>query len=141
MTEREVRREVELEAAPDEVWAAFTDERLLSEWLAEEVELEPVEGAPARFRSDGEEREGTVIRVDAGRRLAFTWSREGDLPSEVELTVDAVAGGSRVVVVERAIVRASMVAGARWETRLEALACCCECCTCCSATPPLLALG
>jgi len=120
--ELEVRREVELDAAPAEVWEAVTDERVLSEWLADEVELEPVEGAPARFRSGGEEREGTVIRVEEGSRLAFTWSREGELPSEVELTVDAVAGGTRVVVVERAIVGPTALAGAGWSGRLEALA-------------------
>jgi uncharacterized protein YndB with AHSA1/START domain len=121
-TEREVRREIELEAAPEEVWEAFTSERLLSEWLAEEVELEPVEGAPARFRSAGEEREGTVLRVEEGRSIAFTWSRDGDLPSEVELTVDAVAGGSRVIVVERAIVGPTSLSPGAWSARLPALA-------------------
>jgi uncharacterized protein YndB with AHSA1/START domain len=122
VTERVVRREVELDAPPDEVWEAFVDERLLSEWLADAVELEPVEGSPARFRTGDDEREGTVLRVEEGRSIAFTWSRDGELPSEVELRVDAVAGGSRVVVVERAIVGATALAGAGWSGRLEALA-------------------
>jgi uncharacterized protein YndB with AHSA1/START domain len=121
-TEREVRREVELEADPTEVWEAFVDERLLSEWLADDVELEPVEGSPARFRDGDSAREGTVLRVEEGRRLAFTWSRDGVLPSEVELTVDAVAGGSRVVVVERAIAGPTALASASWGGRLEGLA-------------------
>jgi uncharacterized protein YndB with AHSA1/START domain len=120
-SEREVRREVELEADPAAVWEALTDERLLSEWLADEVELEPVEGSPARFRTSDEEREGTVVRVEEGRLLAFTWSREGELPSEVELTVDAVAAGSRVVVVERAIVGPAGLSGSAWAARLGGL--------------------
>jgi uncharacterized protein YndB with AHSA1/START domain len=120
-SEREVRREVELDATPEEVWEAMVDDRVLSEWLADEVELEPVEGSPARFRSDGEEREGTVLRVEEGRRLAFTWSREGELPSEVELTVDAIAGRSRVVVVERAIVGPVGLSGSAWAARLGGL--------------------
>jgi uncharacterized protein YndB with AHSA1/START domain len=122
VTEREVRREIELEAAPADVWEAFVNERLLSEWLADEVELEPVEGSPARFRTGGEQREGTVLRVEEGRSIAFTWSRDGDLPSEVELRVDAVPDGSRVVVVERAIVGATALAAASWSARLAALA-------------------
>jgi len=122
VTERAVRREVELDASPEEVWEALADDRLLSEWLADEVELEPVEGSPARFRTGGEEREGTVLRVEEGRRLAFTWSREGELPSEVELTVDAVAGRSRVVVVERTIVGPAALSGSAWSARLGGLA-------------------
>src|SRR2546421_455970 len=44
---REVKREVELEAPPAEVWEALVDPRLLSEWLAGEVEMEAIPGAPA----------------------------------------------------------------------------------------------
>jgi uncharacterized protein YndB with AHSA1/START domain len=122
VSEREVRREVKLDARPEEVWEALVDDRLLSEWLADEVELEPVEGSPARFRTGAEEREGTVLRVEEGRSIAFTWSRDGDLPSEVELRVDAVTGGSRVVVVERAILGPTGLSGHAWGGRLEALA-------------------
>jgi uncharacterized protein YndB with AHSA1/START domain len=119
---REVRREVELEAAPEEVWRALVDPGLLEEWLADEVEMEPIPGSPARFRSGGEEREGTVLRVEAEHRLAFTWSRPGEAPSEVELTVDAVADRTRLLVVERAIAGPTSVSPAGWSRRLTALA-------------------
>ena len=76
VTERAVRREVELDASPEEVWEALADDRLLSEWLADEVEL----------------------------------------------TVDAVAGRSRVVVVERAIVGPAALSGSAWSARLGGLA-------------------
>jgi uncharacterized protein YndB with AHSA1/START domain len=119
---REVRREVELEATPGEVWEALVDPRLLAEWLADEVEMEPVPGAPARFRSGDVERAGEVLRVDEEHRLAFSWARPGEPASEVELIVDAVADGTRLVVVERALVGPSAMAAAGWADRLAALA-------------------
>ena len=36
----EMTRSVELDAAPAEVWDALTEEALLAEWLADEVEIE-----------------------------------------------------------------------------------------------------
>ena len=60
-----VTRSVLLAAAPAEVWEALTDESILREWLAAEVEIEPREGGELVCRyEDGEERRGEV-----------TWSR------------------------------------------------------------------
>jgi uncharacterized protein YndB with AHSA1/START domain len=96
-----VKRSVVLEAAPEEVWEAVTDEARLSEWLAPEVELEPREGGELRCRyEDGEERHGEVELVEEAERLAFRWWRDGAGPSRVELLVDAVAGGTRLTVIE-----------------------------------------
>jgi uncharacterized protein YndB with AHSA1/START domain len=120
--QREVTREVELDAGPAEVWEAISDPALLGGWLADEVEMEPVPGSPARFRSGSEEREGTVIDVEEERRLSFTWSRPGEAPTEVELTLDAVADRTRLVVVERAIVGPTGLSGGAWNARLTALA-------------------
>jgi uncharacterized protein YndB with AHSA1/START domain len=119
---REVRREVELDAPPADVWEALVDDRLLSEWLADEVELDPVPGGPARFRDGDDEREGMVLEVDEERRLSFTWSRPGEAPSEVELIVDAVADRTRLVVVERALVGATSLSASAWSSRLQAAA-------------------
>ncbi len=119
----EVRREARFDASADELWEAVTDERLLADWLADEVELDPVPGAEARFEVDGEERRGFVLRVEEERSIAWTWARPGEAPSEVELTVDAVADGtSRLVVVERAISTAPATAALVWDHRLVGLA-------------------
>jgi uncharacterized protein YndB with AHSA1/START domain len=118
---REVRREADFDASPEELWEAVTDERLLSEWLADEVELDPVEGARLRVREGDQEREGVVTRVEEERFLAFEWEREGGL-CEVELIVDAISGGSRLVVVERAVSGPAALAGATWSAKLTALA-------------------
>ena len=119
---REVRREADFDASPAELWEAVTDERLLSEWLADEVELDPVEGAPLRVREGNEEREGVVTRVEEERVLSFEWERPGSGVSEVELIVAAVSGGSRLVVVERAVSGPVALAGAGWRAKLTALA-------------------
>ena len=119
---REVRREADFEASTAELWEALTEERLLSEWLADEVELDPVEGAPLRVREGDEEREGVITRVEEERILSFEWERPGSGLSEVELIVDAVAGGSRLIVVERAVAGPTALAGAAWRVKLAALA-------------------
>ena len=96
-----VKRTVFLDAPPQEVWEAVTDEVVLSEWLAPEVQLEPVEGGQLVCRyEDGEERRGEVELVEEAERLAFRWWRQGAGPSRVELRVDAVDDGTRLTVVE-----------------------------------------
>jgi uncharacterized protein YndB with AHSA1/START domain len=128
-----VTRSVLLDSDPAEVWEALTDETALSEWLAPEVELEPREGGRVRCRyEDGSERRGEVELVEEAERLSFHWRREGGEPSRVELSVDAVAGGTRVTVIETAGRRAdlwsrsphngpSTAVGGGWASRLGAL--------------------
>jgi uncharacterized protein YndB with AHSA1/START domain len=98
-----VTRSVELDAAPAEVWDALTEAALLREWLADEVELEAEPGGEIVCRyADGEERRGEVELVEEAERLAWSWRREGDGPSRVELVLDAVAAGTRLTVIETA---------------------------------------
>jgi uncharacterized protein YndB with AHSA1/START domain len=121
--ERRVERETVLEAPSSEVWEALTDERLLGEWLADEAELEPVPGGSASFRfADGSERRGTVLEVEDERRLAFTWARPGEPETQVELTLEPLVVGTRLIVVERVSSGAPMaLSGAAWGARLTAL--------------------
>jgi uncharacterized protein YndB with AHSA1/START domain len=108
----QVERERTFEATPEEVWEAITDERLLSEWLADDAEIDPEPGGEVRFRV-----------VEEGRRLAFTWSRDGEGPSQVEFTLEPAVSGTRLVVVERAL-KAPLASGTghRWQGALEELA-------------------
>lgn len=118
-----VERSVVVEAPADEVWEAITDESLLSEWLADEVELDPRAGGEVVCRyEDGEERRGEVTLVEEAEQLAFEWRRRGEAPSRVELVVEAVARGTRVVVTESGPARsASPLLAAGWSARLGAL--------------------
>ncbi|MBS1879585.1 MAG: SRPBCC domain-containing protein [Actinobacteria bacterium] len=120
-----VKRTVLLDAPPDRVWEALVDPALLSEWLAPEVELDPREGGEVVCRfADGEERRGEVAVVEEAERLAFTWRREEGGESWVEWTLDAVAAGTRLTVIETATPAGPMLlaaGGARWARRLASL--------------------
>jgi uncharacterized protein YndB with AHSA1/START domain len=120
--ERRVERDRVIDAPADEVWEALTEASLLSEWLGDEVELDPREGGELSVRTGSEERRGGVAWVEEGRELAFTWSRDGDPPSLVELSLEPAVAGTRVRVVERALAGPVAISGHAWEERLTALA-------------------
>lgn len=108
-----VTRSVELDAPPADVWDALTEETLLREWLADEVELEPEPGGEIVCRyADGEERRGEVELVEEAERLAWSWRRDGAEPSRVELLLDAVAAGTRLTIIETAPVFETVPFGA-----------------------------
>jgi uncharacterized protein YndB with AHSA1/START domain len=98
-----VERETLIEASPGEVWEAITDEDRLEEWIAPEVELDPVEGGDATFRYEDGERTGTVETVEEEERFAFTWGRPGEGESLVEFTIEPLPFGTRLTVVETPI--------------------------------------
>lgn len=123
--ERSVRRETVLDVDNDTAWEAISDEGMLEQWLAEEVELEPVEGTPARFVVDGEERTGEVVEVDDGAGLSFTWAVAGRPATLVELSLAPAGAGTRVTVVETASmpIGATAFAGScAWGPRVAKLA-------------------
>jgi uncharacterized protein YndB with AHSA1/START domain len=108
-----VRRSVELDAAPAVVWDALTEDALLGEWLADEVELEAEPGGEIVCRyADGEERRGEVELVEEAERLAWSWRRDGGEPSRVELVLDAVADRTRLTVIETSTVFETVPFGA-----------------------------
>jgi uncharacterized protein YndB with AHSA1/START domain len=115
-----VERETMVEATPEEVWEALTDEDRLEEWLAPDVELDPYEGGEIAVRDGDDHRHGTVETVEEGERFAFTWSRPGEGESFVEFTIEALPGGSRVTVVETPIGPTAMAIGA-WGSALPRL--------------------
>jgi uncharacterized protein YndB with AHSA1/START domain len=115
-----VERDTMVEASPEEVWEALTDEDRLQEWLAPDVELDPTEGGEIAVRDGDEERAGTVETVEENERFAFTWSRPGEGESFVEFTIEALPGGSRVTVVETPVGPTAQAAGG-WGGRLARL--------------------
>jgi uncharacterized protein YndB with AHSA1/START domain len=115
-----VERETIIEASPEEIWEALTDEERLEEWMAPEVELDPVEGGEIAVRDGDDERTGIVESIEEDKRLAFTWSRPGQGESFVEFTIEALPGGTRVRVVETPIGPTALAAGG-WAPRLALL--------------------
>ncbi|WP_026910917.1 SRPBCC family protein [Patulibacter minatonensis] len=109
-----VRREVVLDATPDEVWAQFEGDGALGGWLADEVDVELRPGAEGTVRDDGgPERPVTIEEVVPGRRLGLRWQDVGDRPSLVEIGLEPVGGDrTRVVVLEVPVAVLSLVAPA-----------------------------
>jgi uncharacterized protein YndB with AHSA1/START domain len=126
--ERGVERERVLEADPDRVWDALTDEELLSDWFAPGARLDPVEGGEVSFDCEDGERSGTVQTVEEQRELSFTWSRQGEGESVVTFLLEPLEVGTRLVVVERAlspaptaVAAAALGTPALWARRLRSL--------------------
>ena len=79
-----VRREIEIEAPPEEVWEAVSTEEGRERWLADD-------------------RDVLVEVVEAPKRLVWWWPGESEEAfTRVEVEIVAVPAGSRVVVVESA---------------------------------------
>jgi uncharacterized protein YndB with AHSA1/START domain len=115
-----VERETLVEATPEQVWAALTDEDRLEEWMAPEVELDSIEGGEIAVRDGDDERLGTVETIEEKERFAFTWSRPGEGESFVEFTLEPLPAGTRVTVVETPI-GPTAIASAMWDFRLSRL--------------------
>jgi uncharacterized protein YndB with AHSA1/START domain len=115
-----VERETLIEATPEEVWEALTDEDRLEEWMAPNVELDPIEGGEIAVRDGDEERLGTVETIEEEERFAFTWSRPGEGDSFVEFTLEPLPAGTRVTVVEIPI-GPTPIGSAIWDFRLSRL--------------------
>ena len=85
-----------LEAPVEEVWSALTDPERLEEWFANDVELELAPGGEGTFRwDDGDERRAVVEAVEPERLFEFSWDG-----SRVCISLEEIAGGTRVVVTE-----------------------------------------
>jgi uncharacterized protein YndB with AHSA1/START domain len=100
----EVRREVVVEAPLERVWRAISEADQLVRWFPDkiaQIDLRPGGAIRIEWR-DGEFDDGTVDAVEAPSRFVFRWHGAGfDSPeTSVEFTLEAVEGGTRVVVVE-----------------------------------------
>ncbi len=96
-----VRREVVLPVDRETAWAALTDPEELATWLADEVDLEIEVGAEGWLWWDGGEcRRATVEEVTELRRIVLRWSAAEGPETVVELVLDDVDEGTRLVVVE-----------------------------------------
>ncbi len=96
-----IKRELELPAAPDEVWRALTDPAWLESWLADTVSLELWPGGEALFTFGDRARTGWVEEVSppstdgeepGDGRLAFWWAEDDEPASRVELAISPVEG-------------------------------------------------
>jgi uncharacterized protein YndB with AHSA1/START domain len=101
-----VTREIVLPLEREEAWRAVTEPDHLREWLADDVEINLVEGGLIELGWDGGGRRlGTVETVEELERFVFRWHPEEPGPDHIETTVeiglDDDADGTRVTVVEK----------------------------------------
>jgi uncharacterized protein YndB with AHSA1/START domain len=69
-----IRRRVELDDPPGEVWGALITPERLAAWFGAVVDLHPRPGGAIEFAPlDGPPRRGVVEVVEPSRRLAFRW--------------------------------------------------------------------
>ena len=109
-----VERDVVLPVTRERAWELITEPGELEEWLADEVEFEPEEGAPLRVAwDDGDSRDGVIEAVETEERVVFRWGG-----SRVEWRLEDHPAGTRFLVTEHRIAGD----GAVWGPRLAALA-------------------
>lgn len=102
-----IERTVELAHPPQKVWAALTTAEGLSAWFGDVAEIDPRPGGAGRitWTAEGSTARLRVERVEPPAVFGFTWDIFG-LPEEdprrtyVEFTLEAVAAGTRLTVVE-----------------------------------------
>ena len=98
--EDQVTREIELDAAPEEVWEALTDPEQLAGWLGTEAEIEERPGGSLAIDTDDGPREGWVEECEPGRRLSIWWSDGDEDAARVQFDLEETPGGTRLVVTE-----------------------------------------
>jgi len=129
-----ISRNVELDISVDQLWQLVSDPDGLTEWLGEAVDIDVQPGGAGTITDDGVLKFVHVDRVDAGRRLSFSWW-EPDQPQHTAHVVFEVApaegGRSRLSITETLRATAVTSAGAsrldrqlHWEARVCALWAC-----------------
>ncbi|MDE3031187.1 MAG: SRPBCC domain-containing protein [Acidobacteriota bacterium] len=88
--------ELDIPCGVEEAWAHVVD----PSWLGDDGQMDAVVGAEGWVRSDGETRFLIVEEVEESRRLTFRWASFREEPSRVEIGLESVPEGTRVVVSE-----------------------------------------
>jgi uncharacterized protein YndB with AHSA1/START domain len=129
VTERpDIEVSVHVDARPETVFAYFTDPARYAQWMGTAAILEAVPGGTYAVQiRDGVRAEGRFVEVDPPRRIVFTWGWR-DHPvapgsTRVEVTFEAVDGGTRVVLQHSGLPDAAQVDQHRqgWELYLGRL--------------------
>jgi uncharacterized protein YndB with AHSA1/START domain len=107
-------------ATPEEVWAAITEPRLLSEWLAE-AQLEGIVGGKVHLVWPGQgEMRGVVTVCEPLEVLEYSWNEEN--ASLLRLEVGETESGSTLRLIHSDTTRDDASGfGAGWQSHLEAL--------------------
>jgi uncharacterized protein YndB with AHSA1/START domain len=115
--EFEVRKEIALDAAPEEVWDAIATGPGIDSWFMGRNELEPRVGGRAGLSLGGQTEESTVTAWEPGERLALRTPEGPDGTfAAFEYLIEGREGGGAVL----RLVHSGLL-GDDWETEYEAM--------------------
>ena len=127
MMQSKLRKEITVNASPDVVFRALTDEKELVQWMPKEAKMDARMGGRYEFKYYWAERglessaSGTIVEYDPGKKLSYTWeaavgaasgsghpSDNGDLgqrpPSVVSWILDELPDGrTKVTLVQTGV--------------------------------------
>jgi uncharacterized protein YndB with AHSA1/START domain len=104
----EFATEVDLAAAPEEVFRHLTDPVAMIRWMGQHATLKPVPGGAFEVDVNGVPVRGRYLEVDPPRRVLVSWGVAGNagLPpgaTEVEFTLTPIPAGTRLRLVHRGL--------------------------------------
>lgn len=102
-TDRTIEYETPVAAAPEVVFAYFTDPARMLQWMGTEATLDPRPGGICRLNPAGHAvMSGRFVEVDPPHRIVFTWGWETELfetpPQSTLVEVSFVPDGAGTVV-------------------------------------------
>lgn len=116
--EFELRKEIELDATPEEVWDAIATGPGVDSWFMGRTEFEPGEGGRGAFTIFGHTEGSTVTGYEPGKRFAYRSDGNPDGTFlAFEYLIEGRDGGSTVL----RLVQHGFL-GDDWETEYEAMA-------------------
>jgi uncharacterized protein YndB with AHSA1/START domain len=125
-----IEHEIRIAAAPEIVFAYFTDPARMVQWMGTEATLDPRPGGACRINPSGHAAMlGEYVEVDPPRRVVFTWGWESAIfatppqSSLVDVSLTPDGGGTIVQLVHRRLdPQALAVHRAGWNHYLQRLA-------------------
>ncbi|MFD0970083.1 SRPBCC family protein [Plantactinospora endophytica] len=113
----ELRKEIELAATPEQVWAAIATGPGIDSWFMGQTEVDPREGGRNTFTMAGHTEESTVTAWEPGKRFAYGTEPGPDGGfMAIEYLIEGRDQGSTVLRLVQ-----SGVLGDNWETEYEAM--------------------
>jgi uncharacterized protein YndB with AHSA1/START domain len=99
-----IERTMTFQVPRELVWEALTDAEAISKWFGDDTEIDLKPGGEAVFRWGEVEVRGTVEAVEPPSRFSYRWEPShtptGGPTTLVEFTLEEIAGGTRLTLVE-----------------------------------------
>lgn len=113
---RKQKHEIQINAAPDDIWRSLTEAEKITSWFAPEAKITPGQGGSLTLSwGPGMEGTGPIHLWEPGKR--FGWTEPGEHPKVVEFEIEAVEGGATTL----RLIQSGFGEGAKFEDEYEAV--------------------